>query len=250
MVGNLTIILLAAVPLGYYGDRLPRRKIVLVGAILAGVFSFATGVAPFLALLVVFRLGNGIGRLTNDSIHNSLLADYYTPSARAGVFGMHRNAVYFGAIVGSAPGRRARRDVRLAVAFVFLLVPAARRRVPGDASSKSRYEAGRDNLDAAEAAEKEEPVPFAEARRILLSVKTLRRQFAAWLFIGAGVVPLAYLLPLFLEEEFGARTVPAGSHRCSQRVRHVHGVQSSEPVERRAGSPRAWASRSSVPACR
>jgi len=60
VVANLSIVLLAAIPLGYYGDRLPRRNLVLVGAVLAGLFSFATGLAPFLALLVVFRLGNGL----------------------------------------------------------------------------------------------------------------------------------------------------------------------------------------------
>src|SRR5205085_397184 len=102
VVLNLTVILLLAVPVGFYGDRLPRRKLVIAGAIIAGAFSFATGLAPVLFLLIVFRFGNGIGRLLNDTIHTSMLADYYKPIDRPRVFGAHRNAVYFGTIVGSA----------------------------------------------------------------------------------------------------------------------------------------------------
>src|SRR3954471_10237614 len=45
VAANLNIVLLAAVPVGYYGDRLPRRLIVVVGAVLAGVFSLFTGLA-------------------------------------------------------------------------------------------------------------------------------------------------------------------------------------------------------------
>ena len=102
VVANLTIVLLAAVPMGHYGDRLPRRKFVVAGAILAGICSFFTGLVSVIGLLIIVRLGNGIGRLVNDPIHSSLLADYYKPDDRPRVFGFHRNAVYIGTIVGSA----------------------------------------------------------------------------------------------------------------------------------------------------
>src|SRR5439155_19028403 len=123
VVLNLTVVLLLAVPVGFYGDRLPRRKLVLAGAILAGVFSFATGLAPALGFLILFRFGNGIGRLLNDSIHTSLLADYYKPFDRPRVFGAHRNAVYFGTIVGSAVAGVAAAVAGWRAAFVILLVP-------------------------------------------------------------------------------------------------------------------------------
>src|SRR5437764_13689083 len=61
VAANLNIVLLCAVPLGYYGDRLPRRKLVVAGAIVAGVFSFATVLAAGVAALLIFRIGNGIG---------------------------------------------------------------------------------------------------------------------------------------------------------------------------------------------
>src|SRR6476659_5647146 len=36
---NVSIVLLAAIPVGYLGDRLPRRKLVVIGGMLAGIFS-------------------------------------------------------------------------------------------------------------------------------------------------------------------------------------------------------------------
>ena len=210
VVLNLTIVLLLAVPVGYYGDRLPRRKLVIAGAVIAGVFSFFTGVAPVLGLLVVFRLGNGVGRLLNDSIHNSLLADYYKPADRPRVYAAHRNGVYFGTIVGSALTGVLAALFGWRVAFMVLIGPIVITAILGATKLKDPIRGGTDDPDAARAAENEAPIPFAEARRILMSIKTLRRQFAAWVFIGAGLIPLAYLLPLFLEEQFGVDELGRG----------------------------------------
>ncbi len=76
VVLNLTLVLLFAIPVGFIGDRIPRRLLVVVSGCLAGVFSFLTGVAGGVAFLMIARMGNGIGNLANTSIHPSLLADY------------------------------------------------------------------------------------------------------------------------------------------------------------------------------
>src|SRR3954451_20001315 len=86
VVVNLGIVLVLAVPVGHWGDRVKRVALVVVGAIVAGAFSFFTGVVTTLGLLIVVRLGNGIGRLVNDPIHTSLLTDYYKPFDRPPVF--------------------------------------------------------------------------------------------------------------------------------------------------------------------
>src|SRR3954466_5316449 len=59
VIANLSVILLAAVPLGYYGDRLSRVRFVTAGAFVAGIFSLLTGFAGSLLALVLFRMGNG-----------------------------------------------------------------------------------------------------------------------------------------------------------------------------------------------
>ena len=209
VVLNLSIVLLLAIPVGFYGDQLPRRTLVFIGAIVAGVFSFATGLATVLALLVVVRLGNGVGRLVNDPIHNSLLADYYKPEDRANVFATHQNAVYLGTIAGSAVAGLAALLFGWRAAFIVLVVPcvataffALRLQEP--------VRGGTDDPDAAGVAEKEDPVPFGEATRILFAVKTLRRQFLSWVFIGAGLIPLAYLFPLFLDKVFHLNPLSRG----------------------------------------
>src|SRR5204863_7530371 len=121
---NITVVLLAAVPIGHYGDRLPRTKIVVASALLAGVCSFATGALAFgLALLVVFRIGNGVGLIANDPIHRSLLSDYYKPADRPAVFALHRNAQSLGAVVGPMVAGLAAVLLNWRAAFVALLVP-------------------------------------------------------------------------------------------------------------------------------
>src|SRR5581483_1411484 len=44
VIFNTSIVLLIAIPLGHYADRLPRRLFVVFGALIAGIFSFLTGV--------------------------------------------------------------------------------------------------------------------------------------------------------------------------------------------------------------
>src|SRR5205807_10266682 len=99
---HLAIVLICAVPVGFYGDRLPRRKLVVAGAVVAGVFSFATGLAPFLWLFVLMRIGKGVGVLVNDPIHRSLLSDYYKPELTLTVLAAHVNAVLWVAVAGLA----------------------------------------------------------------------------------------------------------------------------------------------------
>ena len=47
------MLLVLTIPVGYLGDRLPRKKIVVASAVIAGVFSLATGMAPVLWVIAV-----------------------------------------------------------------------------------------------------------------------------------------------------------------------------------------------------
>src|SRR4051794_27513721 len=227
VVVNLTVVLLLAIPVGYYGDRLPRRKLVIAGAIVAGVFSFLTGLATMVGTLLVFRLGNGFGRLMNDSIHTSLLSDYYKPNDRPRVFATHRNAIYMGTIVGSATAGVLAAVFSWRVAFMVLVIPIVVTALVGATKLREPVRGGTDDPDAALVAEREDPVPFAEARRILFSVRTLRRQYVAWLFIGAGLVPLAYLLPLFLKRVYDVDELGRGIVAAANAAATFIGVQLS-----------------------
>jgi ABC-type branched-subunit amino acid transport system ATPase component/predicted MFS family arabinose efflux permease len=199
---NISVILLAAIPIGHFGDRLPRTKLVVAGAIVAGAFSFATGLAVGVAALVATRIGNGVGLVVNDPIHTSLLSDYYRPGDRPRLFALHRNAQRLGAVVG--PGVAGIMAVLFSwrAAFMVLVVPmVAMALVARRLHNPVRGES--EDAESALIAAQEEPVPFARGVRMLFAVNTLKRQYLAWLFIGAGLIPLAFYLPLLFEREFG-----------------------------------------------
>src|SRR3954471_7195206 len=123
VISNLSIVLLAAVPLGYYGDRLPRVRLVTIRAGIAGVFSLLTGLAGTLLFLVLIRLGNGLGRLVNDPIHSSLLSDYYLPQDRPTVYSWHRNAERLSQVIGPAGAGLVASVAGWRAAFMVLIVP-------------------------------------------------------------------------------------------------------------------------------
>ena len=206
---NLALVLMLSIPIGYAGDRLPRTKLVVVGAVLAGVFSLCTGLAPTVLLLVFARLGNGIGVVVNDPVHRSLLSDYYEPGVRPTVFATHANAPRWGAIFGAAVTGLVALIIGWRYTFALLIIPilavaviATRLRNPIRGESE--------DADAAELAAAEAPVPFGRAVRILLNVKTLRLQFASWIAIGAAFLPLAAYFPLYLDQVFHLNSLEIG----------------------------------------
>ncbi|HZU74879.1 MAG TPA: ATP-binding protein [Acidimicrobiales bacterium] len=226
------VVLGAGVPIGYYGDRLPRRPIVVIGAVLAGTFSLLTGLAPSLLALVLFRFGNGFGQLVNGSIHPSLLADYYTPEARPTAFAMHNNAQRWGGIIGPAVAGLVAYFSSWREAFMILIVPiiimaVVATRLPAVSRGQS------DDAASAAVAEQERPVSFGRAVRMLLAVKTLRWQFAAWVAIGAGFVPLAAYYPLFLQRVFHVNSAVRGVLGAGGAVAALIGVQLSGTFTRR-----------------
>ena len=202
VVVNLSLVLLFAIPLGYLGDRLPRTKLVAAGGLVAGAFSLLTGAAGTLALLVLARLGNGVGQLVNEPVHNSLLADYYEPQQRPRVYSWHQNGVYLGAIFGSALAGVMSSLFGWRAAFAVLVVPIALTSLYALRLREPRR-GGTDDDSAAAQLEGAPAVSLREGARTLWSVPTLRRQYVAWLFIGAGVLPLAFILPLYLKRTFG-----------------------------------------------
>src|SRR4051812_6593412 len=171
VISNLSVVLLLAVPLGFFGDRLPRVWFVSIGAVVAGVFSLLTGVAGTLLVMVFVRLGNGIGRLVNDPIHSSLLSDYYRPEDRPAIYGIHRNAERAALVVGPAVAGLVAWRWDWRAAFMVLIVPIL---VVALVSLRLRepVRGQTDDPQSAHVAAKEEPVPFAEARRTIFAVRT------------------------------------------------------------------------------
>jgi branched-chain amino acid transport system ATP-binding protein len=209
VIGNVSIVLALSIPISHFADRLPRSKLVVLCGLIAGIFSFFTGVVGSVLFLVLVRLGNGIGVVANNPIHNSLLADYFPAEERPRSYAVHQNALFLGAIVGPAfaGGLASLFDWRAAfIALIFPTVGAAILAL----RLKEPQRGGTDDPDAAAEAQAEEPVKFSEAMRTLLAVPTLYRQYIANLFIGAGVIPLSFVLPLYLQRVYGVEPLGRG----------------------------------------
>src|SRR4051812_31918051 len=224
VAANLTIVLALAIPVGYLGDRLPRRLLVVVGAIVAGAFSFASGAATSLLLFVLFRIGNGIGLLVNDPIHRSLLTDYYKPTARPRVFAFHANSVRWGAIFGAMSAGILAVVFSWRAAFMVLIIPIVIFAII--ATRLPKVDRGQsDDAEAAAIAEQEPPVPFQRAVRMLWTVRTLRRQYISWIFIGAGFLPLAVYVPLYFDRVWKFNPLAIGVVTASGAACGLIGVQ-------------------------
>jgi branched-chain amino acid transport system ATP-binding protein len=208
IVLNVSLVVLLAVPAGYLADRVSRVKLVVISGFLAGTFSLFTGLATSVALLTSARFGNGVGVLANGPIHNSLLTDYYSVDARPSVFANHTNALYLGSIAGPAVAGVAGALFGWRAAFFVLFVPI----IITTVVATRLVEPARGATDApgGAAIAVGPPPKFREAVRTLWRIRTLRRTFWAAVFVGAGLLPLAGYLPLYLERVYDLGPFPRG----------------------------------------
>jgi ABC-type branched-subunit amino acid transport system ATPase component/predicted MFS family arabinose efflux permease len=199
---------------GYYADRMSRVRLAVFGACVWALFTLLTGMATTVAMLVVARCMTGIGKAVNDPTHNSLLADYYPPDARPGVYGYHRaaNSVgqFLGPILGGGLGYAFGWRVPFflfAIPTVVLVVLALRHLKEPVRGQHERALEGADD----ETVRTEEPAPsFAEAFRICYQVRTLRRIWYSLPFFAISLVGIVTLTSLYYDEAFGLNELERG----------------------------------------
>jgi branched-chain amino acid transport system ATP-binding protein len=202
------ITLFAALPMGIIADRWNRVRLSVIAGLLWGVAAALTGLVGSVVLLYLVRFASGLGRITNEVVHPSLLADLYPRKAHPRVFGAHRmaNAVapvagIVAGYIGSEIGWEAAFFVLAAPTALALLV-AARLREPLRGESIDR------ELAAAEAGQPH--VSYAEARRQLFAVPTLKRLWMGAFLFGLATLQLDTLTSLFFERVWGYDTVGRG----------------------------------------
>jgi branched-chain amino acid transport system ATP-binding protein len=209
--GILTVVALAAavallltVPIAHLADRSNRVTIALAGAAIWGIFSFGTGLAVTAWWLVFMRSGSAIGQGVVFPTHNSLIADYYPIASRPKAYSVHRAAnsigtvlgLLIGASLGSAFGWRAPFYV-FAVPTLLLVIAGLRLKDPG----RGHFE--REAADLGPASSTEEPPPsFAEALRMVWTIRSLRRIFTALPFLAASLIGFGSLAALQYAETF------------------------------------------------
>jgi branched-chain amino acid transport system ATP-binding protein len=197
---SAVFILFGALPLGYLGDRMPRTRIATTAALIWGSMAVLTGVAWVVPMLFAARLFSGVARTSNEVVHPSLLADYYSPAAQPRVFQIHRLASPLSAIfgivaggLGATVGWRAT-FILAAVPTFVLLVMLARLEEPRRGASVDPKLAEREDVA---------PLSFREARASLFGVRTLRRCWLGGFLLGIALIAVGQLLSLFFEDVYG-----------------------------------------------
>ena len=230
--------LFAALPIGILADRFNRVRISIIAGVAWGVAAVLTGVVPALFLLYLVRFFSGVGRISNESVHPSLLADYYPREAHPRVFGLHRLANAIAPVAGVIAGYVGATFGWQTAFFVLAAPTAAALFVAARLREPARGESIDAELAIAQAGD--DPVSYGEARRQLFAVPTLRRLWVGAFFFGLGTLQLDTLLSLYFEKVysydalgrgwvqfvFGAGTVAglvAGSRFANHAVADGHG---------------------------
>ncbi len=218
-------VLFAVLPVTYLADRFNRVRLVCFAAFGWMTMSVLTGLAGWagvVVLLVIARMGSGLGRTVNDPVHASLLTDYYPPVAQPKVFALHRAANpvsrLTAVLIGAGAGFVGWEVMFVVLAAPTLLLVGAAARLPhpkrggttagvidladsGDAAV-DLVVAAREEA-AAEEAGLEQPVSFGEARRTLFAIRSMRRLYVGCVLLGSGFLTIGTIPSLFFEEVYG-----------------------------------------------
>jgi branched-chain amino acid transport system ATP-binding protein len=192
-------------PIAIASDRGNRMAITLMGAMAWAVFSVMTGAATAIWMLVVARVGTGIGRAVVDPTHNALLSDFYAVDRRPAVFSFHRAANVLGNFMGPllAGALAAAFSWRVpffvfAVPTVVLVILGLRIKDPVRGAQERRAAGASE-----EVTQTEEPAPsFAEAWRLLWKIDVLRRMWYSVPFLAVAIVGFISLAGLLYEEVY------------------------------------------------
>jgi ABC-type branched-subunit amino acid transport system ATPase component/MFS family permease len=233
----VAVMLLMVLPAGFMSDRGDRVRLTRAGAGLWGVFSVLTGLAPALGLLVMARIGAGLGKAVNAPAHRSLLADYYAPRHRAAMYAAYELANPLGKLLAPAL------IVVLAafgfgwrVPFVVLAIPtfvvlAASRRLRHPTRGRFEREAAGATGTALEL--EDEAPALGEAVRIFKGITTLKRLWLSLPFIVGGAAAVAVLSALYYEEVFGLGAGGRAGVSVATEVLATAGLFAGAPVATR-----------------
>ena len=135
----ITVYALVCPLAGWFGDRQPRLRLAAFGVFVWSAATFASGLAPTYAWLLLARAIIGAGEASYAVVTPSLLSDCYPPERRARMLGIFYAAIpvgsalgyIVGALVGASHGWRAAFFVAgapgAALAFLLLLLTEPRR---------------------------------------------------------------------------------------------------------------------------
>jgi ABC-type branched-subunit amino acid transport system ATPase component len=225
-------VLFAVLPLTYVADRFNRVRLVFFAALGWMSMSVLTGLsgwAGLVFLLVIARMGSGLGRTINDPVHASLLTDYYAPEVLPKVFQFHRSANPISRVtavlIGAGAGFLGWQAMFLVLAAPTVLLIGATLKLPNPRRGASSS-AVADLVDGADGGSidlvadattvmadpdpdpgtedpEPDPVSFGEARRTLFAIPSMRRLYFGSFLLGSGFLTIGTISSLFFEDIYG-----------------------------------------------
>src|SRR5262245_9033393 len=209
-------LVLCALPMGWFADRFRWAPVIGWASIAFGLCVTACGFVSNIFLLFWTRLGVGVSKSSSTTVHPSMIADTYPIGIRgrisastqmgARVVGTLSPVVVAG-IAAAAGGKDGWR-----VAFLVLGIPAAifgivafRLREPPRGQFEKKDVLGEVIVD-------EDPAPTSveAAFARLWQIRTIKSVILAFAAIGFGLFTTGVLANLFMEEEYGTKTLERG----------------------------------------
>jgi len=102
----ITVYALVCPLAGWFGDRNPRLKLAAIGVFVWSAATFASGLAPTYAWLLLARAIIGAGEASYSVVTPSLISDCYAPDRRARVLSIFYAAIPIGSALGYIVGAK------------------------------------------------------------------------------------------------------------------------------------------------
>jgi ABC-type branched-subunit amino acid transport system ATPase component/predicted MFS family arabinose efflux permease len=190
-----TLSTLASPVMGYCGDRMRRRPLLIGGAALQGVACTVAGSGGVLLLicgLSLMNLGGGLAGVLSG-IRYSIMSDYYPPASRARIFTVQQTGGNIGTLVGPVVGGAMADGIGWRPGFAIcggMLLFSLLAYLPLREPSRGEAERVAAGLPAEAAAGQQAQPRLPEMLRAVWAVRTLRRMYLAFpvVVLGGGAL--------------------------------------------------------------
>ncbi len=113
----------AGIPIARWADTGSRRTIIALGVLVWSVMTAFTGAARSFAMLLVTRIGVGVGEAACSPPAHSLLSDYFPPERRGTALSIYALGIPIGGALGTLIGAWVGQTFGWRMAFVVVGVP-------------------------------------------------------------------------------------------------------------------------------
>ena len=187
------------IPIARFSDRYSRVRIIGACAILWSIATILCGYTAGFASLLLARLLVGIGEAGCTAPSNSLISDYYKPSARPSALGIFAGGVMLGSVLAQLTGGYVLKLFSWREAFIYVGAPGV---IVGFLILLTVKEPPRGYSDLPGTPTKDQP-SFKDALAEVLAKKTFGRVALAASFASLAGYSLISFQPLYIQYTHG-----------------------------------------------